>query len=112
MEQPVKILLMGICGYGSNYIKEVSEREIPGIKIEGICEVVPNAADLYPIIHEQNIPIYKTPEEFYQEHTADLAVISTPIHLHYGRAYVPADVRFRGKPGPLFRNYEPGQDAV
>ena len=62
MEQPVKILLMGICGYGSNYIKEVSEREIPGIKIEGICEVVPNAADLYPIIHEQNIPIYKTPE--------------------------------------------------
>lgn len=35
MEQPVKILLMGICGYGSNYIKEVSEREIPGIKIEG-----------------------------------------------------------------------------
>lgn len=85
MEQPVKILLMGICGYGSNYIKEVSEREIPGIKIEGICEVVPNAADLYPIIHEQNIPIYKTPEEFYQEHTADLAVISTPIHLHYAQ---------------------------
>lgn len=85
MEQPVKILLMGICGYGSNYIKEVSEREIPGIKIEGICEVVPNAADLYPIIHEQNIPIYKTPEEFYQEHTADLVVISTPIHLHYAQ---------------------------
>ena len=61
MEQAVvKILLLGICGYGSNYIKEISERDIPGIKIEGICEVVPNAADLYPIIKEQNIPIYQT----------------------------------------------------
>lgn len=65
MEQAVvKILLLGICGYGSNYIKEISERDIPGIKIEGICEVVPNAADLYPIIKEQNIPIYQTPEDF------------------------------------------------
>ena len=64
MEQAVvKILLLGICGYGSNYIKEISERDIPGIKIEGICEVVPNAADLYPIIKEQNIPIYQTPED-------------------------------------------------
>ena len=86
MEQAVvKILLLGICGYGSNYIKEISERDIPGIKIEGICEVVPNAADLYPIIKEQNIPIYQTPEDFYKEHTADLAVVSTPIHLHYSQ---------------------------
>ena len=73
MEQAVvKILLLGICGYGSNYIKEISERDIPGIKIEGICEVVPNAADLYPIIKEQNIPIYQTPEDFYKEHTASV----------------------------------------
>lgn len=86
MEQAVvKILLLGICGYGSNYIKEISERDIPGIKIEGICEVVPNAADLYPIIKEQNIPIYQTPEDFYKEHTTDLAVVSTPIHLHYSQ---------------------------
>ena len=86
MEQAVvKILLLGICGYGSNYIKEISERDIPGIKIEGICEVVPNAADLYPIIKEQNIPIYQTPEDFYKQHTADLAVVSTPIHLHYSQ---------------------------
>ena len=86
MEQAVvKILLLGICGYGSNYIKEISERNIPDIKIEGICEVVPNAADLYPIIKEQNIPIYQTPEDFYKEHTADLAVVSTPIHLHYSQ---------------------------
>lgn len=83
MKQMVRVLLLGVCGYGSNYIKEISERDIPGVRIEGICEVVPNVADLYPIIREQNIPIYKSPGEFYREHQADLAVVSTPIHLHY-----------------------------
>ena len=83
MKQMVRVLLLGVCGYGSNYIKEISERDIPGVRIEGICEVVPNVADLYPIIREQNIPIYKSPEEFYREHQADLAVVSTPFHLHY-----------------------------
>lgn len=83
MKQMVRVLLLGVCGYGSNYIKEISERDIPGVRIEGICEVVPNVADLYPIIREQNIPIYKSPEEFYREHQAELAVVSTPIHLHY-----------------------------
>ena len=83
MKQMVRVLLLGVCGYGSNYIKEISERDIPGVRIEGICEVVPNVADLYPIIREQNIPIYQSPEEFYREHQADLAVVSTPIHLHY-----------------------------
>ena len=83
MKQMVRVLLLGVCGYGSNYIKEISERDIPGVRIEGLCEVVPNVADLYPIIREQNIPIYKSPEEFYREHQADLAVVSTPIHLHY-----------------------------
>ena len=83
MKQMVRVLLLGVCGYGSNYIKEISERDIPGVRIEGICEVVPNVADLYPIIREQNIPIYKSPEEFYREHQADLAVVSTTIHLHY-----------------------------
>lgn len=83
--QTVRILLLGICGYGSNYIKEISERDIPSIRIEGICEVVPNARELYPIIRQQNIPIYPTPEAFYKEHRADLAIVSTPIHLHYGQ---------------------------
>lgn len=84
-EQLVRILLLGIGGYGSNYIKEVSERDIPGIRIEGICEVTEHPEETWPIIREQNIPVYKTPEAFYQEHQADLAVVSTPIHLHYSQ---------------------------
>lgn len=81
--EKVKILLIGIGGYGTNYIKELTEKDVTCAKIEGICEVMPDAEEKFPIIKTMNIPLYHTPEEFYQEHQADLAVISTPIHLHY-----------------------------
>ncbi len=79
----VKVLLIGIGGYGSNYIKELTEKDVTSAVIEGICEVMPDAEKTYPVIAEQNIPIYQTPEAFYKEHRADLAIVSTPIHLHY-----------------------------
>jgi len=79
----VKILLIGIGGYGANYIKEITEKNVTCVQIEGICEVMPDAEERFPVIKEKKIPLYRTPEEFYQEHQADLAVISTPIHLHY-----------------------------
>ncbi len=79
----IKILLIGIGGYGSNYIKELTEKNVTSAEIEGICEVMPEAIAAYPVIEEKTIPVYPSPEEFYREHTADLAIISTPIHLHY-----------------------------
>lgn len=85
MLKTVRVLLLGVCGYGSNYIKELTEREIPGVRIEGICEVVPHLEEIYPVIAEKQIPVYASPEEFYREHQADLAIVSTPIHLHYGQ---------------------------
>lgn len=81
--EKVKILLIGIGGYGMNYIKELTEKDVTCARIEGICEVMTDVEEKFPIIKAGNIPLYHTPEEFYQEHQADLAVISTPIHLHY-----------------------------
>lgn len=79
----ISVLLIGIGGYGSNYIKELTEKNVTSAEITGICEVMPEVEKVYPVIEELKIPIYKTPEDFYKEHHADLAVISTPIHLHY-----------------------------
>lgn len=79
----LKIFLIGIGGYGANYIKELLEREPAAVVIEGICEVSKTACGRYPVIKEMGIPIYSSPEEFYMEHKADLAVVSSPIHLHY-----------------------------
>ncbi len=79
----VKILLIGIGGYGINYWKELTEKDNPSAEIEGVCEVMPNVNEKFPELERRKIPLYRTPEEFYEKHHADLAVISTPIHLHY-----------------------------
>ena len=36
-----------------------------------------------PFLLEHGIPVYREIEQFYEEHDADLAVISTPIPLHF-----------------------------
>jgi predicted dehydrogenase len=79
----IQVLLVGVCGYGANYINEISEVRPEGVTVSGIVEVKENIEDLYPIIREQSIPVYKSVEDFYKEHEADLAIISTPIHLHF-----------------------------
>lgn len=84
----VKILLVGVGGYGSNYIKELTEKNVSGVQIEGICEVMKGIEELYPEITARQIPVYTTLEAFYREHQADLAVISTPIHLHYAQTEI------------------------
>lgn len=82
-QKMIRILLVGIGGYGSNYIKEAAERDIPGVRIEGIVDVLEGLEETYPYIRENRIPIYRDLRAFYKEHDAELAVISTPIHLHY-----------------------------
>lgn len=84
----VKILLIGIGGYGINYLKELTEKDLGPVVIEGICEVMPDVYEQFPVLKERNIPVFQTPEEFYRKHSADLAVISTPIHLHYSQVKV------------------------
>ncbi len=79
----VSILLIGIGGYGTNYIKELTEKNVTSAAIAGICEVMPDVKERFPVIEERGIPLFETPEEFYKDHKADLAVISTPIHLHF-----------------------------
>lgn len=84
--ETVKILLIAIGGYGANYMKELTEKNVTNAKIEGICEVMPGIEKRFPVIKEKNIPLYQNIEDFYQEHEADLAVIATPMHLHYSQA--------------------------
>nr|WP_314458683.1 Gfo/Idh/MocA family oxidoreductase [uncultured Clostridium sp.] len=81
----VKILLIGIGGYGINYLKELTEKDLWQVVIEGVCEVMPKVYEQFPVLKEKNIPVFQTPEEFYKKHRADLAVVSTPIHLHYSQ---------------------------
>lgn len=84
----VKVLLIGIGGYGINYLKELTGNAVRSVSIEGVCEVLPDVYQQFPVLKERNIPVYASPEEFYQKHDADLAIISTPIHLHYSQVKI------------------------
>lgn len=76
-----RILLVGVCGYGGIYFREMTSRDT-GADIVGICEISPDVDAKFPLIGEMGIPVYKTLEAFYENNAADLAVIATPVHFH------------------------------
>lgn len=75
------VLLVAVGGYGENYLKEMTLPETKA-EIVGVCDVMPNLLERYPVLGEKNIPVYASVDAFYQEHQADLAIISAPIHCH------------------------------
>lgn len=80
----LKLVLVGIGGYGHGYVKELLENKNArtDFVIEGVVDPYPESAPGLPELKERQVPIFKTLEEFYQLHSADLAIISSPIHFH------------------------------
>lgn len=82
----VNILLVGIGGYGENYVNALmniyGESEEMGIRLIGIVEPFPERCSSYELLKGRQIPVYSKLEDFYDKNSADLTVISTPIHLH------------------------------
>ena len=78
----MKILLVGLGGYASNYVNILLSAHMPSIIWEGAVDPFYSTCSYKDQIDAANIPVYGTMEEFYSKHTADLAIISTPTHLH------------------------------
>jgi len=85
-EKKVSLLLVGISGYGHSYLKEIFSEKNQSAYLAGVVDINPKRSDFYDEIVDKNIPIYNSLEAFYQEKQADLAIISTPIHLHKEQA--------------------------
>lgn len=81
MSERPQVLLVAVGGYGNIYLKEMTEHDV-GADIAGICEVMPDIEEKFPVIREKGIPVYHTLDAFYQEHKADLAIIASPIQFH------------------------------
>ncbi|SFQ16032.1 Gfo/Idh/MocA family protein [Salibacterium halotolerans] len=81
MEQSVSIVLVGIGGYGNNYLKVLWE-EFMFNRIQGVVDIAPENSDYHEQLKEADIPVFSSMESFYEKYDADLAVISTPIHFH------------------------------
>ncbi len=78
----IKIVLIGIGGYGGNYTNFLKIRTERDFTLEGVVDPFVDKAPDYDWVRAQGVPIYQTPEAFYAEKTADLAMIATPIPLH------------------------------
>lgn len=79
----VSVLLIGIGGYGTTYLQELTENNDTAVKIAGVCDIMPDINERFPVLEQMQIPVYRTLEAFFEAQRADLAVISSPIHLHY-----------------------------
>ena len=79
--KPWQVVLVGIGGYGQNYVEAVLERAGQGIlQIVGIVDPIARLSRQYGKV--AHLPCYPNLESFYRLHQADLAIISSPIHYH------------------------------
>lgn len=83
--KPLRLLLVGIGGYGNTYVELLKRRLADGageVAIAGVADPLAERAPGYAWLQSLGVPFYDSPEAFYAQHTAELAVISTPIPLH------------------------------
>ncbi len=79
----LKIMVAGIGGYGNYYMTNLLYGNCPeNCELVGTVDPFVSDGTVVAELQSRNIPIYRTLEEFYANHTADLAVLATPIHLH------------------------------
>ncbi len=82
----IRIVLVGIGGYAENYVDVLLGPDpvgrLAGVAVVGVVDPYPEKCQKLSLIAARNIPIYPNLDTFYGAQTADLAVISTPIHLH------------------------------
>ena len=77
------IVLIGIGGYGTLYVDEILKDTDNGLcALVGVVDPAAKASPRYEILTERGIPIYETPEAFFEEHTADICCIAAPIQFH------------------------------
>lgn len=79
----VKILLVGIGGYGGLYVNEVlNPKNSDKMELAGIVDPYPQSCPRLSELTDICGQPYADMESFYKERIADLAVISTPIQFH------------------------------
>lgn len=79
----IKVVLVGSGGYGKKYAEYLlRESHLHNTLLVAVVDPYAIKSEIYAQLIEAKIPIFETLEQFYSHMNADLAVISTPIHLH------------------------------
>jgi len=87
---PLKTILVGAGGYAANYVKMLLHPKMAD-ELQFIAVVDPYAAASPEYERFKHLPIYNQLSDFFAEHTADLAIISTPIHFHFEQCMTALD---------------------
>lgn len=78
----VKVALVGIGGYGINFVNDILHKPDPLIDLVAVVEPYPERCSFYGELVEKKVPAYTNMDDLYANHAVDLTVISTPIFLH------------------------------
>ncbi len=82
-QSPVTLVLIGIGGMGSCYVKELLENPERGnFRIAGAVDPHPEHCPQLNDLKGMGVPVYPTLDDFYSDQSASLAVISSPIQFH------------------------------
>ncbi len=79
----IEVVLVGIGGYGEDYLTQMLENaEAHCARLVGCVDPFASSSRKVEDLRLLGIPIYDDLSEFYKNHSADLAIISSPIHHH------------------------------
>lgn len=79
----MKLLLAGISGYGAYYMKLLTEfADLSENPLCGVVDPYPENSPWLTWLREHNVPVYPSLEAFYEQDSADLVFLATPIALH------------------------------
>ncbi len=83
MSEPVRVVVVGLGGYGEVYLTPLLEDPRGAdCRIVGAVDPRPESCSRLSELGKMGIPIFPSLEAFYRQETAELAVLSSPIHFH------------------------------
>lgn len=83
MGEPVTVVMVGIGGYGEVYAEALlDDPRAAACHIVGAVDPRPEKCRRLTDLQERSVPVHSSLDDFYRTTLADLAVISSPIHLH------------------------------
>jgi predicted dehydrogenase len=83
VSRPLDVLLVGIGGYGNNYVSALLDATDPSAcRLAGCVDPAPGGCNRLDELRRRGVPIHDSLDGFFARSRADLAVVSTPLHLH------------------------------
>jgi len=84
IDRPISVAMVGIGGYGYYYLKHLLKEHSPrDIALVALVDPNYSRSMIAPELKDLQVPVFSSLPEFYAEHgTADLVIISSPMHFH------------------------------